>query len=175
LKCLAAFLFILFTSSIAAGCILRNGVMDLKLRNSVPCLIACLNPLVGVAWIVKWWTLAFLNYLLFEKKKLLGVLKKCACDDVKWRSRLLVACFHWPTSCCKQHTEVFLPILQDKREPKIAVVILARFVFGRVHFNNGFAVRLGCNISFMFTSCLQLTTVTICLMQSKLIYKQCVY
>jgi len=45
-------------------------------------------------------------------------------------------------SCSKQHTEIFLSVLQNKREPQITVVILARFLFRPVIFNRGFTLRL---------------------------------
>jgi len=62
-------------------------------------------------------------------------------NDVK---AYLVSCFRWPIPCCKQHTEVFPLVLQDKCEPniQITVIILARIVFRPVIFNRGLALRL---------------------------------
>jgi len=53
---------------------------------------------------------------MFQEKNYLEIADVMMLNDVQ---AYLVACFHWPIHCCKQHTLVFLSILQDKCGPKI--------------------------------------------------------
>ena len=140
----AAFPFIVLTSAIAADSINSSAMVW-----GISCLTILfpmlIKSLVGVAWIVKCWTL---DHLLSDRKNYLVCSQIAGLAVLNDSQAYLVACFHWPIPCFKRHTEVFLTVLQDKREPQITVIIRARFLF-RLLF--------------------------ICLMQSELIFVQCVY
>jgi len=90
--------------------------------------------------------------LLPEKKNYLTFSQ--IVDVMMLNDAYLVGCFHWSVPCCRQHIEVFLFVLQDKRKPQIIVfVVYMQDIFLSLSFSTA-DLCVGCNIIFLFASTL---------------------